>query len=99
MQLAAYRRAEFVMTDLEGQVALPETDGGLVLHLRATGGYTCRIVNTDDDVFNHFLYTREVYRWGIDRSRDAIGQVIATHRADRGKRQPQLTITESGGHE
>jgi hypothetical protein len=63
LQLAAYRRAKVAYTRPDGtEVPMPETVGGMVLHLRPEGmpggepgGYALRNVRTDEPVYVQFL--------------------------------------------
>lgn len=63
LQLAAYRRAEFIGLPDGGEAPMPEVDGACCLHIPETGGYELVDVDTGPEVFKSFLYAREVFRW------------------------------------
>jgi len=93
LQLVAYRMAELVgvgpahMTTWggrryyqfpgeEGCVPMPETAGALALVV-SPYDYTLTPVRTDDEVWETFLYVREVARWSLDISQRVLGPQIA----------------------
>jgi hypothetical protein len=93
LQLVAYRRAELVGLGPPNQVddggrryyvydpsmptvEMPETDGALAL-LVSPFDYELVPVRADDDVWNAFLYVREIARWQVDTSTKVIGPTIA----------------------
>lgn len=76
LQLAAYRFADTFLGMPDGSEApMPEVDGGAVVHLRPDG-YELVPVRCDEEIFNAFLYAREIYRWGLETSRDVIGNPL-----------------------
>ena len=75
MQLAMYRRAEFIGMPDGTEVPMPEVDGACVLWLRPDG-YDFIPVMTDDDVFRSARYTIEVFRWAEEISKRVIGQPL-----------------------
>lgn len=84
LQLAAYRRAEFIAgADGITELPLPDIDGGAVLHLTPRG-YTFRLVDCGPGAFESFRFAREVYRWAIDRSRTALGPILRVHASQEG---------------
>lgn len=75
LQLAAYRHAQFMEAPDGSEHPVPEVDGGAVLHLRPDG-YELVPVVCDEQVFSHFLWFREGFRWIEDVSKDVIGDPI-----------------------
>jgi hypothetical protein len=73
LQLAAYRFAEFVGVADGSEQEMPSTDGGLVLHLTPTG-YRLIEVRCDEDIFQSFLYCREVFRFVSETGKTVFGQ-------------------------
>jgi hypothetical protein len=70
-QLAAYARSEFVAgADGITEYPMPAVVAGAALHLTPTG-YRFGLVRIDDEIFDAFRYTREVYRWRKELSRTA----------------------------
>lgn len=63
LQLAAYRFAEFVALPDGSMQDMPATDGAVVLHLPDGGGYTLHDVRADEEVFEAFLFVREVFKF------------------------------------
>lgn len=63
LQLAAYRFAEFVALPDGSDQPMPHTDGAVALHLAESGGYTLHEVRADDEVFQAFLFVREVFKF------------------------------------
>lgn len=72
LQLAAYRYAEFIGLPDGSKAPMPEVDGALCLHLTPEG-YRLIEVRADDEVFQAFLYAREVFRWLEDTSKSVLG--------------------------
>ncbi len=75
LQLSAYRKAEFILLADGREEPMPATDGGAVLHLRPDG-YELIPVRCDDEVFRHFLFWREGYRWLNETSKTVIGDPL-----------------------
>jgi hypothetical protein len=63
LQMAAYRHAEFIGIPDGSERPMPDIDGAAVLHLPEAGGYELVDVRADQEVFQAFLYCREVFRW------------------------------------
>lgn len=72
LQLAAYRRAEFIGLPDGSETPLPDIDGALCLHL-TPDGYRLIEIDTGDDVYAAFLYAREVFRWSQETSKTVLG--------------------------
>lgn len=72
LQLAAYRRAEFVAGADGSEQPMPEVDLTTVLWLPAAGEAELVEVDTSDEIFRAFLYVREVYRWHLETSQRAV---------------------------
>ena len=72
LQLAAYRYAEFIGAPDGSEQPMPETDGGLALHL-TPDGYKLIEVDTSEQVYASFLYAREVYRFQLEISKTVLG--------------------------
>lgn len=51
---------------------MPEVDAGLILVVRP-GSYNLVPVSIDEDVFESFLYVREVFRWQVETSKRVLG--------------------------
>lgn len=68
LQISAYRYAEFIARPYNGgEEPVPETDGGLVLHLTPTG-YNLIPVDCGPEVFETFLSSLDIWRWqNIDK--------------------------------
>lgn len=75
LQLNAYAGAEFIGGPNGAEVPLPPIDGCAVLQL-GPAGYRFVPIRYSPDLFNAFLYVREVYRFIEQTSRDVIGQAI-----------------------
>lgn len=73
LQLAAYRYAEFIGLPDGSEAPMPSVDGALALHL-TDHGYRLIEVRADEQVFQAFLYAREIYRWGLETSKTVLGQ-------------------------
>jgi len=73
LQLAAYARADLTGDRTTGvESPLPPLDKrGLVLHLQPDG-YTLRKVRMDDDVFNAFLASNDMYQWSTEISKSVL---------------------------
>lgn len=72
LQLAAYRHAEFIGLPDGDEQPMPESVGALGLHLTATG-YRLIEVRADQEVFQTFLYVREVFRFLESTSKTILG--------------------------
>ncbi len=73
LQLAAYRYADtFLGAPDATETTMPEVDGCAVLHLREDG-YELVPVRVNDDTFTTMQYAREMHRWQIEGSKEAIG--------------------------
>lgn len=72
LQLAAYRNAEFIGLPDGSEAPMPDVDGALGLHLTPQG-YRLIEVRADAEVFNAFLYAREVFRFATDTSKTVLG--------------------------
>lgn len=76
LQLAAYRFAESYIGLPDGDMEpLPEVDGAVAIHLRPNG-YSLIPVRADREVFEAFLFIREVFRWQEETSKTAVGRVV-----------------------
>lgn len=75
LQMAAYARAEFIGRPDESEEPMPKIDHAAVVHLQPTH-YEFIPVSIDDDVFNAFLYCREVFRWMEDISKRCIEKPV-----------------------
>lgn len=71
LQVAAYSRGEFIGHFDGLEEPLPIIDKGAVLHIRPEG-YHFIPVNIGKEVFDSFLYTRELFRWQDDLAHRAI---------------------------
>lgn len=67
LQLAAYRFADYILTDEGKQLDIPRFDRGAVLHIRPTG-YTFREVDVSEEMFAHFIRLLETKREWINRA-------------------------------
>jgi hypothetical protein len=66
LQVTGYRHAPVVrIKGTTVEVAMPDTDGGLILQLRPDG-CTPRLVITDDSTFEAFLHAVELCRWLLE---------------------------------
>jgi hypothetical protein len=73
VQLAAYRKAEFIGLPDGSEQEMLETAGGFALHLQPTG-YRLVEVNCGDDLFQVFLFAREILRWDLDIKDTVLGE-------------------------
>jgi len=79
LQLAAYRWSETFIGLPDGDdEPLPPVDGGAVVLLRPNG-YQFVPVRCDRQVFDVFLYLREVFRWTQETERTVLGQRAGTN--------------------
>jgi hypothetical protein len=63
LQLAAYRKADFLLDSETGeQILQPEADRGVVIHVRPEG-WALYEVPIGDDVFEFFLHLRQTFEW------------------------------------
>jgi hypothetical protein len=77
IQCSAYANGEFVGgADRVTECPVPEVDGTAVLHITPKGCLLRRL-RYDEGVYRTFLYAREIFRWGIDLSKTALGDPIA----------------------
>lgn len=72
LQLAAYRFAEFMGLPDGSESVMPEVDGCVALRLDADGSYEFIDVRADREVFKHFLYCRENFRWLEETSKGVL---------------------------
>lgn len=72
LQCSAYAHAEFIGLPDGSEAPMPSVDGALCLHLTPTG-YRLIEVRADDEVFQAFLYAREVFRWQEETSKTVLG--------------------------
>lgn len=61
LQLAAYRYADAIIREDGSRVPMPESDGGVVLHVRPEG-WKLVPVRADEQMFETFLRLREIFR-------------------------------------
>jgi len=73
LQESAYRRAEFGWLRDGSRVPMPQTAGGVVLHLRPEG-YRVVPVRCDDVVFDAFLHAMRVAEFTSTLSRSVVGK-------------------------
>lgn len=71
LQIAAYAQGEFIGHQDGTEEVMPIIDKGAVLHLRPDG-YHFVPVNIGKEVFDSFLFARELFRWTDDISQRAI---------------------------
>jgi hypothetical protein len=71
MQVAAYSRGEFIGHEDGSEQVMPIIDKGAVLHIRPEG-YHFVPVNIGKEVFDSFLYCRELFRWQDEISHRAL---------------------------
>lgn len=96
LQLCAYSRAEFVgmapaqMREYGGRryyifdaeqplEPMPDVEGALALVV-SPHDYTLTPVRVDDEVWNVYLYVREVARWSLDTSKRVLGPAVAARK-------------------
>jgi hypothetical protein len=77
VQTSAYAHGEFIGgADGVTEFPVPKVDGTAVLHITPRG-CVLRRLRYDEAVYATFQYAREIFRWGVDLSRTALGDVIA----------------------
>ncbi|MDP8961523.1 MAG: hypothetical protein M3N32_07920 [Actinomycetota bacterium] len=72
-QLAAYRHAEFMLLADGTEHPMPDVDGGACLAI-FPDRYKLVPIECGPEIFNAFLYTREMYRWVYETSKTVLGQ-------------------------
>jgi hypothetical protein len=95
LQLAAYRYAEFIGLPDGAEALMPAVDACAVLHLPDDGDYDLIEVRADKDVFNSFLYAREVFRWLEEGSKSALLGPIPAKPADETQLALGAALTEA----
>jgi hypothetical protein len=76
VQTSAYAHGEFIGgADGVTEFPVPAVDGTAVLHITPRG-CVLRRLRYDEAVYRTFEYAREIFRWAIDLSKTAIGDVI-----------------------
>lgn len=75
LQMSAYAHAEFIGKPDRTEHPMPEIDRAAIVHLRADG-YRFIPVRIDEEVFSHFLYAREVFRWSEFTSKEVVGEPL-----------------------
>jgi hypothetical protein len=75
MQLGAYRHAPMVLLPDGTELPMPETVGGLVVHLRPDG-YQCHFVEAGMADFGGFLSALGMSKWLAGRGKDVIGRAM-----------------------
>jgi hypothetical protein len=76
LQCSAYRYGEFIGLDGEEQ-PIPDTQPiALVLHLRPNG-YKLIPARADEEVFKHFLYATQNFRWQNDVAKTILGKPLS----------------------
>lgn len=78
LQLAAYENAEFMGLPDGSEVPLPAIDGCAVLHLQP-GWSEVIPVWTGPEVYDAFLYAREIVRWKDETSKRVIGRPVRVY--------------------
>lgn len=76
LQLAAYRFAEYMRLPDNSERPVPEVDGCAVLHLQPDRMPQPIEVQSDQEVFNAFLYCRETFRFMEELSKQVIGEAL-----------------------
>ena len=72
-QMAAYRHAEFGWLRDGSRIPMPETHGGVVLHLRPEGCWVVP-VRCDEVVFGKFLHAKEVAEFTSRIAKTVVGE-------------------------
>ena len=73
LQLAGYRYGDtFLGAPDATETTMPQVDGCAVLHLR-DDGYDLVPIRVNDDTFTTLQYAREMHRWQLEGSEEAIG--------------------------
>lgn len=76
LQEAAYRFSETYIGLPDGEMEpTPEVDGCIAIHLRPDG-YEIRPIRADRQVFDAFLFVREVFRWTEETSGTIVGPKV-----------------------
>ncbi|MGW0522833.1 hypothetical protein [Crossiella sp. NPDC003009] len=87
LQLAAYAHADYILRADGTQDPLPDIDSAAVLHLRPDADDPSRPawqlvpVRIDEDVFEHFLALREVFRWDRETQGTVLGSPLTPEAA------------------
>lgn len=72
VQLSAYRYAEFVGAPDGSEQPLPKVDACAVLHIPDGGEFQFVEVVADKEIFQTFLFAREIYRWASVTSKSVV---------------------------
>jgi hypothetical protein len=75
LQLSAYAHADHILQGDGSQLPLPQSDQGVVLHVRPEG-WSLVPVRIDDEVFSYFLHLREVFDWDRDVNMTVLGKAL-----------------------
>jgi hypothetical protein len=76
LQTCAYAHGEFIGSpDRVTELPMPAVTGTAVLHL-TDKGYLLRRLRFDDSVWRTFLYAREIFRWSLETSKTALGELV-----------------------
>lgn len=79
LQMSAYANAEFIGKPDRSEHPMPKVDHAAVVHLRPEG-YSFIPVRIDEEVFQSFMYAREVFRWcefiSGDKANPVVGKPI-----------------------
>lgn len=78
LQLAAYRNAEFIGLPDGSEAPMHPTVGAFGLHLPSEGGYELVDVDTGPEVFQTFLFCREMFRWAEQGSKRVLRGPLET---------------------
>jgi hypothetical protein len=81
LQLAAYGNADSIIRQDGGRVPMPESDGGVVLHIRPEG-WQLVPVRADREMFDVFLHLREVFRYEKEIKSTVVGRAAYSGPAD-----------------
>lgn len=74
LQLAAYRYAEFIVTEDGGEVPMPEVDACVAVHVTGDG-YELIPLTADEETFRSFLYVQQVHEFSR-RAKTLLGEPL-----------------------
>jgi hypothetical protein len=69
LQLSSYRYAEFIGAPDGSEIPMPEVEACVVLHIPEQGEYELVEVEAGPEIFQAFLFVREVFRFMEETSK------------------------------
>ncbi|MCP3800210.1 hypothetical protein NLX83_13170 [Allokutzneria sp. A3M-2-11 16] len=86
LQLAAYGRADHIVTQTGDTVPIPDITANAVFHVRPEG-WKLVPVRADDDVFARFLDLRRIFEWVHTESKSVVGTPLFDSQSTTGSQR------------